>query len=181
MQTAVASSNTTRTGVLSLRFGVTAGTYLATRHGPRGGLLVRRHAEQGLGRLRHGGTVVLAQQRRNRAGDLRLRDVGHVVSLAKRRRVRADDGDPDVFRSFLLDTMILPLFHAMPAAVIGADDKGRLILVFGHRLHELPQGGHIAVKAVCRLKHEVVAPAVRYYLVLETAHSFDSYVPSQAR
>src|SRR5471030_1351763 len=112
MHTASASRTTTRTWVVDARTVLAAGNDVVTGGiRPDGVLTGRQHVEQRLGRFRYDRTIVLAQQRRDRGGDLRLRDAHHVMALAERRRIRTNNGNPDVFRSLLIDPVFLPLLR----------------------------------------------------------------------
>src|SRR6266478_8343404 len=100
------------------------------------------------------------------SSDLRLGNGTDVRPLAERRGVRADDGHPDIFRSFLFGAMLFPLGEAAAAAVIGGDNESGLIAIVGDGLHSVPKLLDEMIDVVSAVEDEVVAagvaPVVRF-------------------
>jgi hypothetical protein len=118
--------------------------------------------------------VILADERGDRRGDLRLRHGGYLGALAERRGVRAENGDPDILGSFLLDAVLLPLRETAPTAVIGGDDERRVAALLRHRLHGVPKLADEPIHAVRALEHEIVAALVRPIVGLAVADEKDA-------
>ena len=78
-----------------------------------------------------------------------------------RRRVRSDNGDPDIFGAFLIRAMIFPFDEAAAAAVIGSDDESSLAAIKGNGLHGVPELLDKVVDFVGAMEHQVVAAGVR--------------------
>ena len=109
----------------------------------------------------NGGSIILAQKRRDGGGNLALRHGAAIRSLAQRRCVRPDDGDPDVFGALDLFAMIAPGVRAVAAAVIGGDDERRFVAVGGDGLHGAPETFDEAIHVVRGFEHVIVTSAVR--------------------
>src|SRR6266481_435300 len=110
--------------------------------------------------------VVLAEKTGEGGSDLRLGNGTGVRALAERRGVRADDGHPDIFRTFLFGAMVFPLGEAAAAAVIGGDNESGLIAIRGDGLHGVPKLLDEMIDVVSAVEHEVVTagvgPVVRF-------------------
>src|SRR6476661_6734230 len=105
-------------------------------------------------------TVILAEKTGQGGGDLRLSNRADVGALPERRGVRADDGDPDIFRTFLLYAVVFPLGAAAAAAVIGGDQECGLIAIPRNGLHGVPKLFDEMIDVVGAVEHEVVTAGV---------------------
>src|SRR6266853_7040213 len=105
--------------------------------------------------------VILADERRHRRGNLRLGHRADVGALAKRRRIRAQHCDPDIFRTLLFDTMLFPLGQAAAPTMVRGDDEGRRAVVLRHRLHGVPQLVYEVIHAMRTVEDEIVAALMR--------------------
>ncbi len=132
------------------------------------------HRSYGLRSPRHRRVVVLADERRHGGGDLRLSHWRDVVAFSERRRIGSDDRDPDVLRALLLDAVLLPLGEAAAATMVGGDDEGRLVPVFGHRLHRVPELLHEEIEAMRAVEHQVVSALMRPIVGLAIADEQDA-------
>ena len=81
---------------------------------------------------------IFTEKLRYRRGYLSLGNRARVRAFAQRLRIRAHDGDPDVLRTLLVNSVLFPLFEPVASAMIGGDDERCLIAVFRHRLHGFP-------------------------------------------
>src|SRR6202051_3096164 len=114
--------------------------------------------------------VILTDERRHRRGNLRLSHRGDVGTLAKRRRVRAEHSDPDIFRTLLFDAVFFPLSQAAAPTVVSGDDESRCAVVLGHRLHGVPQLVYEMIHAMRTVEDEIVAPLMRPVVGLTVSH-----------
>src|SRR6267142_1789539 len=117
--------------------------------------------------------VILAEKTGDGGGDLRLGNGADVGALAERRGVRADDGDPDIFRTFLFGAMVFPLGEAAAAAVIGGDNESGLIAIGGDGLHSVPELFDEMIDVVSAVEDEVVAAGVAPVVRLAVADKQD--------
>ena len=101
--------------------------------------------------------VVLAKERSDCGGDLRLSDGSDSGAFTEWFGVGANDRDPDIFRAFLIDAVIFPFNEAAAATVVAGDDESGLVFKSGKRLHLRPKFGHVVIELMGAVKDQVVA------------------------
>src|SRR5882762_6052760 len=109
---------------------------------------------------RHGLPVVLAQQRCHGCRNLGLAELRGVSALAERSSVRTQHRDPDVFRAWLLDTVLFPIDESAATAMIGGHNEGSLVAIRRQALQGIPQLLDEVIEDVRAVEHQVVAASV---------------------
>jgi hypothetical protein len=79
-----------------------------------------------------GRAIILPQQRANRRGYLALGYSRYIGHFSERWSVRPDHRNPNILGAIDVLVMILPLFEAAPASVIGGDNKRDLVAICRH-------------------------------------------------
>ena len=104
--------------------------------------------------------VVFAEESGEGGGDLRLSDGRNVFAFAESGSIGSDDGDPNIFGTFLIDAMFFPVDEAAAAAVVGGDDESGLILVGWIGLDGVPKLFDKMIELPGAFKDEIVAARV---------------------
>src|SRR5256885_5035254 len=83
--------------------------------------------------------------------------------------VCSSDLDPDVFRAWLPDAVLLPIDRSAAAAMIRRDDEGSRIAIRRQALQGLPELRDEPIEYVRAVQHQVVAARVRPVVSLAVA------------
>ena len=99
-----------------------------------------------------------------------------MAHFSERWGVRPDHGNPNILGAIDVLVMILPLFEAAPASVVGGDNERDLVAICRHGLHRIPKLRNKRVILMRGLQHKIVFSFVSPIVRAAVAHKKSAWV-----